>query len=224
MTRPRKRIGVLISGRGSNMAALIDASQKADYPAEIVLVMSNRADAAGLDLADVCGIPTAVIDHKAFSSRADFEASIDAKLRAADVDFVCLAGFMRILSAGFADAWKGRLVNIHPSLLPAFKGLNPQQQALDAGVQISGCSVHFVTSDLDGGPIVAQAAVPVQPKDTPATLSARILKAEHMLYPLALRMIAEGDVSLNGGRVHVRNGGTSNTLALFSPPLFQTDL
>jgi phosphoribosylglycinamide formyltransferase 1 len=183
----RKRLAVLISGRGSNMQALINAAQAADYPGEIALVVSNRADADGLRVARDAGVATAVIDHKAHADRASFDAAIDVVLRAARIEFVCLAGFMRILSDEFVRGWERRIVNIHPSLLPAFRGLKPQAQALAAGVAVSGCTVHYVVPELDAGPSIAQAEVPVLPGDTEATLSARILEAEHTLYPLALK-------------------------------------
>lgn len=194
----KKRVGILISGRGSNMAALIEAARAADYPAEIALVISNRPDAAGLERARALGAKTLAIDHKAFASRAAFDDALDAALRAEGVDLVCHAGFMRIQGEAFARRWLGRQLNIHPSLLPLFKGLHPQKQALDAGVRISGCTVHFVTPELDSGPIVAQAAVPVVAGDTPDTLAARILTAEHRLYPAALRLVAAGRARLDG--------------------------
>lgn len=201
MSVPKKRVAVLISGRGSNMMALVEASRAADFPAEIVLVGSNRLDAAGLAWARGQGLPTAAIDHRAFPSREAFDQAIDTALKAAGVDLVALAGFMRLQSRGFAEAWAGRQINIHPSLLPLFKGLHPQRQALAAGVRLSGCTVHFVTPELDSGPIIAQAAVPVLPDDTEETLSARILAAEHRLYPEALRLVAAGAARLEGGRV-----------------------
>jgi len=195
----RKRTAILISGRGSNMEALIEAAHAPDFPAEIVLVLSNRADAGGLAKAKAAGIPTQVIPHKGLA-RADFDAQIDEALRAARVEIVCEAGFMRIHSAGFARAWAGRLINIHPSLLPAFKGVHVHAQALEAGVKISGCTAHFIVPELDSGPIIAQAAVPVLPDDTAETLAARILEQEHRIYPEALRMVAEGKVKLVDGK------------------------
>lgn len=203
-TAAKKRVAVLISGRGSNMMALAEAARAADYPAEIVLVISNRLDAAGLAWARAQGIPTAGIDHKAFPSREAFDHAIDTALKAARVDLVALAGFMRLQSDGFAQAWIGRQVNVHPSLLPLFKGLHPQRQALAAGVRVSGCTVHFVTPELDSGPIIAQEAVPVLPHDTEDTLSARILAAEHRLYPAALALVASGCACLDGARVLFR--------------------
>jgi phosphoribosylglycinamide formyltransferase-1 len=212
----KKRVGILISGRGSNMMALIEAARAAGYPAEIVIVISNRADAPGLERARGAGIQALVIDHKGFATREDFDAAVETALHAAGVDLVCQAGFMRIQSAAFATRWLGRQLNIHPSLLPSFKGLRPQQQALDAGVRIAGCTVHFVTAELDAGPIVAQAAVPVLCGDTAETLAERILTAEHKLYPLALQLVAAGEAVLEGGRVAQR-GSVNQQDGLISP-------
>lgn len=212
----RRRVGVLISGRGSNMVALIEASRAADYPAEIVLVISNRPEAPGLARARDLGIRTAVIDHKTFASREAFDDAVDAAFRAEGIDLVCHAGFMRIQSDAFASRWLGRQLNIHPSLLPLFKGLHPHKQALDAGVRISGCSVHFVTPDLDGGPIVAQGAVPVAEGDTPETLAERILAVEHVIYPQALALVASGAARLEGNRVII-DGPINQTGRLISP-------
>lgn len=192
----RKRVAVLISGRGSNMAALIAAARDPDYPADIVLVASNRPDAAGLAHAANAGIATAVVDHTAFVGKAAFEAALDTRLRDANADIVCLAGFMRVLSADFVGRWQGRLINIHPSLLPAFPGLDTHARALAAGVARHGATVHFVTADVDAGPVIAQAAVPVLPGDTPETLAARVLEAEHRLYPEALAKVASGRAGL----------------------------
>ena len=195
----RKRVAILISGRGSNMTALIHAAASPYYPAVIALVLSNKADAQGLTRAAAAGIKTAVVDHKRFSSRESFDAAVNDQLIAENIDLVCLAGFMRIQSAGFVAHWSGRLLNIHPSRLPAFKGLHPQQQAIDAGVVESGCTVHFVTAELDSGPIIAQASVPVLAGDTAETLEARILAAEHSLYPQALARVALGEVRFGPG-------------------------
>jgi formyltetrahydrofolate-dependent phosphoribosylglycinamide formyltransferase len=192
----KKRVAILISGRGSNMVALIEAARAADYPAEIVGVFSNKADAPGLAYAQAAGIPTAVRSHKDFATREAFDAEIDAILAGWRTDIVCLAGFMRILSTGFAAKWTGRMLNIHPSLLPLFKGLHPQQQALDAGVTESGCTVHWVIPALDNGPAILRHTVPVLPGDTEATLSARILAEEHKAYPEALRLVATGEAVL----------------------------
>ena len=201
MKSHRKRVGVLISGRGSNMAALIEAAASPHYPAEIALVIANKTDAAGLQRAQAAGIATCVIDHKAYATREAFDDAVHAALVEAHIDLVALAGFMRIQSEHFVDRWLGRQLNIHPSLLPAFKGLHPHRQALEAGVRISGASVHFVTHELDGGPIVAQAAVPVVDGDSVDSLAARILIAEHRLYPLALRLVALEKARLVNSRV-----------------------
>jgi phosphoribosylglycinamide formyltransferase-1 len=196
----RVRVAVLISGRGSNLQSLIDAAKAPDYPAEIALVVSNKEDAAGLDVARAAGIPTRIISHKLFGSREEFDAAIDAALRGAKIDLVAEAGFMRIHSEWFAKRWEGKLLNIHPSLLPLFPGIRVHQQALDAGVKESGCTVHFIVPELDSGPIIAQAAVPVLPGDTVETLTARILIEEHKLYPEALKLVVEGKVRLENGR------------------------
>jgi phosphoribosylglycinamide formyltransferase-1 len=194
----RKRVAILISGRGSNMSALIEAAKAPDYPADIVLVLSNVADAGGLARARESGIPTEVIDHKAFGTdREAFDRSLDAAIEAHRVDIVCLAGFMRVLTPWFVKRWDGRLINIHPSLLPAFKGLHAHARVLAEGVKITGTTVHFVGVELDAGPVILQESVPVLADDTPDTLAARVLAVEHRLYPLALRRIAEG---LSGNR------------------------
>jgi len=190
----KSKVGVLISGRGSNLKSLIEASADANYPAEIVLVISNVAEAGGLAHAANAGIPTKVIPHKPFASREAFDAAIDAALREAGVEIVCEAGFMRIHSEGFVRQWEGRMINIHPSLLPAFKGTHVHEQALAAGVKMSGCTVHFVAAEVDSGPIIAQSVVPVHDGETPETLAARVLEEEHKLYPLALKRVIEGRV------------------------------
>ncbi|HYI90222.1 MAG TPA: phosphoribosylglycinamide formyltransferase [Beijerinckiaceae bacterium] len=214
----RKRIGVLISGRGSNLGALIAAAREPDYPAEIVLVVSNRPDAAGLTRAAEAGLATVVVDHKSFPDRRAFEDELDGTLRAAGVELLCLAGFMRVFTDPFVERWAGRMLNIHPSLLPAFRGTDTHRQALAAGVLIHGCTVHFVTPDLDAGPIVAQAALRVLPGDTEDSLAARVLAEEHRLYPLALRLVCEGGARLDGGRV--QHGRTwDGDAAFFSPPI-----
>ncbi len=197
----RKRVGVLISGRGSNLASLIEAARAPEYPAEIALVISNRADAFGLTRARDAGIETAIIGHKAYKGREPFDAAITAALNAARVDLVCNAGFMRLHSAEFVREWHGRQINIHPSLLPAFRGLNPHARAIEAGVRIAGATVHFVSEEMDAGPIVAQGAVPVLPSDDEETLAARVLDMEHRLYPFALRLVASGAACLRGERV-----------------------
>jgi len=191
---------VLISGRGSNLQALIDAASDANYPAEIALVLSNVAGAPGLERAVRAGIATRTISHRDYASREEFDAAVEKILVDAAIDLVCLAGFMRVFSDGFARRWQGRLINIHPSLLPAFKGLNVHRQVLDAGVRISGCSVHFVVPELDSGPIIAQSAVPVLTTDDESALAARTLAAEHALYPMALALLAGGRVKLADGR------------------------
>ncbi len=188
----RVRTAVLISGRGSNMKALLDAAKDPAYPAEIVLVVANIPGAGGLDVARAAGIETATIDHRGKGGREAFERELHARLLVAGTELVCLAGFMRLLTPFFVDAWAGKMLNIHPSLLPAFPGLDTHQRALDAGVKFAGCTVHFVTSEMDVGPIVAQAAVPVLPGDNAQTLAARVLEAEHRLYPAALAAVASG--------------------------------
>ncbi len=191
MSGARVRTAVLISGRGSNLKSLIDACAASDYPAEIVLVISNVEIAGGLQFARDAGIPTRVIPHKPYPTREAFDAEIDRALREADVALVCEAGFMRIHSAWFAERWAGRILNIHPSLLPKFPGIRVHEQVLAAGETESGATVHYLTADLDSGPIIAQARVPVLPGDTPETLAARVLEVEHKLYPEAVRMVAE---------------------------------
>jgi phosphoribosylglycinamide formyltransferase-1 len=191
----RRRTAVLISGRGSNMQALVEASRADDYPAEIALVVSNKADAAGLAWAASQGIATRAISHKEFADRTAFDARIGKTLADAGIEIVALAGFMRLMTAPFVDSWRGRMINIHPSLLPAFKGLDTHARALEAGVKIAGCTVHFVTAEMDAGPIIAQAAVPVLAGDDADSLAQRILKAEHRLYPAALRWVAGGAVT-----------------------------
>jgi phosphoribosylglycinamide formyltransferase-1 len=190
----KKRVAILISGRGSNMEALIRAAEAPDYPAEIVGVFSNRAEAAGLAIAAAAGVPTTARSHKDYASREAFDAEIQTILDAWGTELVCLAGFMRIFSNRFAQHWNGRMLNIHPSLLPRFKGLEPHQQALAAGATEHGCTVHWVTPELDDGPTILQARVPVLPDDTAETLAARVLLEEHKLYPRALAMVARGEV------------------------------
>ena len=216
----RARVGVLISGRGSNLQALLDAAAEPGYPAEIALVVSNRPGAAGLDRAARAGVPATTIDHKGFADRRTFEQAIDSALRAAECEIICLAGFMRVLSAEFVDGWTDRILNIHPSLLPAFKGLDVQQRALDAGVKIAGCSVHLVTPDLDDGPIIAQAAVPVLADDDAQSLSARILEQEHRIYPAALAWLASGRVRIDAGNATILDSVGSG--ALVSPSIEPT--
>jgi phosphoribosylglycinamide formyltransferase-1 len=214
------KVGILISGRGSNMAALIKAAQAADYPAEIACVISNKADAGGLKIAADAGLPTSVISHRSYPDRESFDREISATLEKHGVGLVVLAGFLRIFSSWFPQRWVGRLINIHPSLLPSFKGLHVQQQAIDAGVRVSGCTVHFVIPDLDAGPIIAQAAVPVLQDDTEDTLTARILRQEHRLYPTVVRWFGEGRVSAsaNGGKVAVKGVPAGATLLFSGEP------
>jgi phosphoribosylglycinamide formyltransferase-1 len=197
------KVAVLISGRGSNLAALIAAARAPDYPATIALVISNRADAGGLALAHDAGIATAVVPHRDYAAREDFDAEIERRLLAAGCELVCLAGFMRIFSAGFVARWRERVLNIHPALLPAFPGLHVHRRTLEAGVRISGCTVHFVIEGVDEGPIIVQAAVPVLPGDDEAALAARILTAEHRAYPHALALVASGRARVDGNRVAI---------------------
>jgi phosphoribosylglycinamide formyltransferase-1 len=193
----RKRVAVLISGRGSNMAALIEAAKSPDYPAEVSLVLSNVPDAGGLRVAEAAGIATGVVDHKPFGKdRAAFERALQAMLEQHEIEIVCLAGFMRILTADFVDKWQGRMINIHPALLPQFKGVDTHRRALEAKVKQHGATVHFVVPEMDSGPIILQEAVEVRPGDTEATLAARVLAVEHRIYPQALRMLAEGGCPL----------------------------
>jgi len=207
------RVGVLISGRGSNLRALITACADAAYPAKVVSVVSDRIEAPGLALAQSAGICSTVIPHP---DRRAFAARAEAVLHEQRVGLVCLAGFMRVLDAVFVEAWRNRMINIHPSLLPAFPGLHPQRQALAAGVRFAGCTVHFVRPEIDAGPIIAQAVVPTLPDDDEAKLSARILRVEHRLYPLALRFIAEGRVRVVAGKVEI-DGWRAPRCAVLNP-------
>lgn len=189
----RKRVAILISGRGSNMAALLEAAKAPDYPAEIALVVSNVSDAAGLARARDAGVTTAVLNHKPFGKdRAAFEAALQKILDEQRIELICLAGFMRLFTAQFVQHWSGRMLNIHPSLLPQFPGLDPHGQAIRAGAKTSGATVHFVIPETDAGPIIVQESIPVLPGDTPDTLAARVLEVEHRIYPLALKRVAEG--------------------------------
>ncbi|MBI2716146.1 MAG: phosphoribosylglycinamide formyltransferase [Rhizobiales bacterium] len=200
----RKRVAILISGRGSNMAALIEAAKDKNYPAEIVLVASNRPDAAGLDTAQAAGIATVVVDHKAYGKdRAAFDGAMQAVLEQYRIELLCLAGFMRLLTDGFVNHWQGRMINIHPALLPAFKGLDTHQRALDAGAKVHGATVHFVVPEMDAGPIIMQGAVTVRADDSAQTLAARVLAVEHRIYPLALKLVAEGRVRVVDGRCRI---------------------
>jgi phosphoribosylglycinamide formyltransferase 1 len=197
----RTRVAVLISGRGSNMAALIEAAKDKAFPAEIALVAANRPEAGGLLIAEAEGIATEVVDHTQFGKdRAGFEKALQAVLEKHAIDIVCLAGFMRLLSADFVGRWHERMLNIHPALLPAFKGLDTHNRALEAGAKIHGATVHFVVPEMDSGPIIAQGAVAVHKDDTETALSARVLAVEHRIYPLALKLLAEGRIRVENGR------------------------
>lgn len=208
----RKRTAVLISGRGSNMGALISAAMQPSYPAEIALVVSNRPDAKGLERAAEFGIPTAAVDHTGFSGdREAFEKAIDAVLKEHRIELVALAGFMRILTPYLVNAWSGRMINIHPALLPSFKGLATHERALDEGVKLHGATVHFVSAEMDDGPIIVQGAVPVLDNDTPDTLAARVLEVEHRIYPKALELVATGKTKVTGARVLTGTAGGSET-------------
>ena len=198
----RKRVAVLISGRGSNMAALIEAAKAKDYPAEIVLVVSNRPEAGGLLVARAAGIATETVDHTKFSGdRNRFEHEIQSLLEKYRIEIICLAGFMRLLTADFLERWQWRIINIHPALLPDFKGLDTHKRVIDAGVKIHGATVHFVVPELDSGPVIAQGAINVRPGDSEEALAVRVLKVEHRIYPLALKLVAEG-------RVQIKNNHT----------------
>ena len=219
----KQRIAILISGRGSNMMSLVEAAGASGFPAEVVAVIANRADAAGIAWAAARGIPTRIVDHKAYPDREAFEAELHKTITSSAARLVCLAGFMRVLTSGFVAKWQGRMINIHPSLLPSFKGLHTHEQALRAGVRIAGCTVHFVVPEMDAGPIIAQAAVPVEPDDTADLLAARVLAAEHKLYPQALRLVASGAVRMANERTvygpQVTKASINQAQAVFSPPL-----
>lgn len=223
-----KRIGVLISGRGSNLHALINACKKPDYPATIAIVISNRPGAPGLQFCEEHGIPTKVVDHKDYPDRESFEIDLSRELIEAKVDYVCNAGFMRLLTAWFVDTWRDRQLNIHPSLLPAYKGLHSHERVIADGVRISGCTVHFVRTDMDSGPIIAQAAVPVLAGDTADQLAARVLEAEHLLYPHALRLVASGYICIENDVITVDpnqnddNAVNVSVKKLFVPALLST--
>jgi phosphoribosylglycinamide formyltransferase 1 len=214
----KKRVGILISGRGSNMMALAQAARDPAYPAEIAVVISNRPDAAGLGWARDHGIPSVGLDHKAYANRPAFEQEMQAVLLAHGCDLVACCGFMRLMTPGFVDAWRDRMINIHPSLLPAYKGLHTHERALSDGVRIVGCTVHVVRLEMDVGPIVAQAAVPVRRDDTVDTLAARVLAAEHVLYPHALALFASSRARVAGEVVLVDDGGVAPP-ALIWPPV-----
>jgi phosphoribosylglycinamide formyltransferase 1 len=211
----KRRVAILISGRGSNMAALIEAASEADFPADIVVVISNRADAPGLERASASGIPTVVIESKPFGKdRAAFEVVLQRALDEMNVELICLGGFMRLFTAGFVQRWYGKMLNIHPSLLPSFPGLDPHGQALHAGVKISGATVHFVIPETDAGPIVMQGAVPVRDDDTAETLAARVIQIEHRIYPEALRLLAAGKVRIEGDVCKTAGSGPSENFLI----------
>ncbi len=211
------KIAVLISGRGSNLQSLIDASQAKDYPAQIVGVISNEPDVFGLERAKKANIPVAVINHRDFKKdREAFEKKLDEQINAWGAQLVCLAGFMRLLTSWFCDRWRDRLVNIHPTLLPAFPGIHVHEKVIAYGAKFSGCTIHFVRSEMDHGPIIVQAAVPVLQDDTPDTLAARVLESEHKMYPLAVRFIAEGRVNVHDEKVFIANANEQKT-SLINP-------
>lgn len=214
----KSKVGVLISGRGSNLQALLDAAAHDDYPAEIAIVLANKAGAYGLERARQANVQAGFIDHTLYETREDFEKELDAQLREAGVELVCLAGFMRILTPWFVEKWKDRLINIHPSILPAFKGVHTHERALETGVRVHGCTVHYVRAEMDDGPIIGQAVIPVLPGDTPDTLSDRVLVAEHKLYPACLKLVASGEARVSAERVRMTEGsGPDETTLILNP-------
>jgi phosphoribosylglycinamide formyltransferase-1 len=222
-THSKTRTAILITGRGSNMKALVEAAREPDYPAEIALVISNRPDAAGLAWAKEQGIPALGLDHKLYSDRAHFEGQLQGVLTASRIELIALAGFMRLLTPDFVERWRDRMINIHPSLLPAFKGLDTHARALAAGAKIAGCTVHFVRPEMDEGPIIGQAAVPVLDGDTADTLAARVLEAEHKLYPMALALVARGQIRVEDGLARLAGaapGSVNQETPLFSPSIW----
>lgn len=218
----KKRVVILISGRGSNMTALIDAAGDPHYPVEIVGVISDNADAMGLKAAAAAAIATKAITKADFPTKAALDEALDAELTRMKADVVCLAGYMRLLSPAFTEKWAGRIINIHPSLLPLFKGLDTHTRALESGMRVHGCTVHFVTAGMDEGPIIAQAAVPILPDDTEADLSARVLTVEHQLYPLTLRLVATGKAKMENGKAVLT--GVSAEGAVLSPGSASDDI
>ncbi|HZQ12078.1 MAG TPA: phosphoribosylglycinamide formyltransferase [Pseudolabrys sp.] len=215
----RKRVAVLISGRGSNMAALIEAAKAKDYPAEIALVVSNRPDAGGLAIARAASIATEIVDHTTYGKdRAAFERALQAVLAKHRIDLVCLAGFMRLLTPWFVGQWQNRMLNIHPALLPAFKGLDTHRRAIEARATVHGATVHFVVPEMDSGPIIAQGAVAVRTDDTEQTLAARVLAVEHTIYPQALKAVAEGRVTVENGRCLIDGVPVPESSALVPTP------
>ena len=209
-------VAVLISGRGSNLQALIDACAQPDFPARIVAVISNNPGAGGLERAKAANIPTAVVNHRDFEDRESFENAVDEELKNFKAKFICLAGFMRILDGRFVNRWKDRILNIHPSLLPSFKGLHTQERALEAGVRFTGCTVHIVRPEMDDGPIILQAALAVDPEGDADNLSAKVLELEHIIYPEALKLIALGRVSISGNKAII-DKATYSDKGLISP-------
>jgi len=200
------KIAALISGGGTNLQAIIDACQSEGFPAKLSLVISNNPDAFGLKRANEAGIKTIVINHTDYSSRDQFEEAMNTELNNKNVGLICLAGFMRILNSNFVNAWRDRVINIHPALLPAFKGLHTHERAIEAGVRFHGCTVHFVRPEMDEGPIILQAAVPISNEETPDTLAQKVLEEEHKIYPEAIRLIASGEARVVGEKVHIQNG------------------
>jgi len=214
----KKRVAILISGRGSNMSSLLQASLAPDYPAEIAVVISNIEGAPGLDTAQQAGLKTLCVAHEDYESREAFEDALDEALRGHDIELICLAGFMRLLQARFVHKWKDRILNIHPSLLPAFKGLHTHDRAIEAGVRFTGCTVHFVRPEMDDGPIIIQAAVPILDDDSPETLAARVLAQEHIIYPEALKLVASGLAKVHDR--HVKIGDASDPAPpIVNPPV-----
>jgi phosphoribosylglycinamide formyltransferase-1 len=215
---PKRRVAILISGRGSNMTALITAAQAPAYPAEIALVLSNRPDAQGIAAARAAGIATAIVDHTRFGQdREAFEAALEHELQARRIDIVCLAGFMRLLTPGLVSRWEGRMLNVHPALLPSFKGLDTHARALAAGVKVHGATVHFVTPEMDSGPIIAQGEVAVRDDDTADMLAARVLAIEHEIYPRALRLVAEGRARIVDGRCRIDGADAAGATPVVPP-------
>lgn len=219
MSAARKRTAVFISGRGSNMVSLLAAAATKDFPAEIALVLSNNNDAAGLATAAQAGVATEVIDHRKYGDREAFEAEIQNKLVAHNIELICLAGFMRILTGSFVQQWQGRMINIHPSILPSYKGLHTHERALADGVKLHGCSVHYVVPEMDAGPIIIQAAVPVRDDDTADTLAARVLEQEHIIYPQALKWAASGAIQITGQTVAHKTEVPGRSKPLVYPPI-----
>lgn len=215
MSSTRKRVVILISGRGSNMGALIEATGDPSYPANIVGVISDNADAKGLNAASALGIEAKAITKADYPDKAALDRALDEELTRLQADIVCLAGYMRLLTPAFTEKWAGKLINIHPSLLPLFKGLDTHNRAIEAGMRVHGCSVHFVTAEMDGGPIIAQGVVPIAPGDDESKLARRVLEVEHKLYPLALRLVAEGKARMENGRAVLTGVGAEG--ALISP-------